>query len=105
MRGMVGAAALALAIWLPAAGVRGATPVNPEIMLQAGHDCLVGSAAWSPDSRFVVTVAQDCALDDRQAIVWEAATGRVFDRFMLKEARGAELSINPDGRFLVVRLP
>jgi WD40 repeat protein len=61
-----------------------------------GHEGSILSAAFSPDSRWLVTTAED-----RSARVWDVSTGR--ERFVLRGHLRAVTSaaFSPDGRWLV----
>ena len=76
---------------------RAAAPPHPRIILQNGHTGAISAAAWTADSRFLVTGS-----GDGQLIVWDTA-GRIVDRARIRTPLGAKMayvesiSVSPDG--------
>jgi hypothetical protein len=77
-RQLLSVAAVALGL-LAGAGssARAAGPVVPKIVIQTGHPGgYADVAAWTPDSRFVVTAQAQAG----EILIWDGANGTVVDR-------------------------
>jgi WD40 repeat protein len=75
------------------AGIDAQGPVRPEPVLQQGHTSAVGSVAFSPDGRRILTGSRDGT-----ALLWDAATGTQLRAFLGHKDGVAAVAFSPDGK-------
>ena len=68
---------------------------EPRLVVQLGHSGEIGSAAYSPDGRLIVTAG----VKDKVVILWEAGGGREIRRFA-KGLGASSVAFSPDGRYV-----
>jgi RNA polymerase sigma factor (sigma-70 family) len=68
-----------------------------EVRHLDGHGALVGSVAFSPDGRALVSASEDGTVR-----VWETATGKERRRFPVARGERSAIALSPDGKLLAV---
>lgn len=70
---------------------------SAKLVVTLGHTQSASSAAFSPDSRLVLTGG----LEDHVAILWNSDTGREIRRFVGHRSSINSVAFSPDGRFVL----
>ena len=72
------------------------TVESPRLVVQAGHSNAIGSVAFSPDGKTIVTGSGDDTLK-----LWDVASGRLLRIFTGHSKRVSSVAFSPSGKMLV----